>query len=150
MTMVHATCVAIDGVGVLLQGPSGSGKSDLALRLIDRGALLIADDRVEITVGGGRVLAKPPWATAGQIEARGIGILRVPSAASAAVGLVVDLVPGGPVERMPDPDISFAFGMAVPRLQLDPFEASAPAKLRLAVANLAARELPPAPAEPAK
>jgi hypothetical protein len=148
MTLVHATCVAIDGVGVLLQGPSGSGKSDLALRLIDGGALLVADDRVEIATGGGRVIASPPRATAGRIEARGVGILRVPSAGSAAVGLVVDLRPGGPVERLPEPDVTCAYGMALPRLQLDPFEASAPAKLRLAVANLAARAVPPLLPEP--
>ena len=138
MTLYHATCVAIDGVGVMLQGPSGSGKSDLALRLIDGGALLIADDQVDVTVAGGRVLASPPRATAGQIEARGVGVLNAPSAASAAVAMVVDMVPGCPVERLPEPEISCALGMPLPRLRLNPFEASAPAKLRLAVANLMA------------
>lgn len=132
MTQVHATCVEVDGVGVLLRGPSGSGKSDLALRLIDGGARLVADDRTDLTVEDGRLVASCPPALAGRIEARGIGIGPVPSLARTWVRLAVDLVAPEAVERLPDPAVCTIEGLAIPRLVLAPFEASAPAKLRLA------------------
>ena len=71
--MVHATCVAIGDRAVLLCGPSGSGKSDLALRLIDGGAQLVADDQVVLRAEGGRIVARAPEALAGRMEVRGIG-----------------------------------------------------------------------------
>ncbi|MFZ9450406.1 MAG: HPr kinase/phosphorylase [Alphaproteobacteria bacterium] len=80
---VHATCVAIDGAGILLRGPSGAGKSDLALRLVDGGAALVADDRVDLRRRGTCLVASPPAPLRGLVEARGVGILRVPFLAAA-------------------------------------------------------------------
>jgi len=134
MTPVHATCVAIDGVGVLIRGPSGSGKSDLALRLIEGGAVLVADDQVAVEASGKALLARAPAALRGLLEVRGVGIVALASQDSAPVGLVVDLVPGGAVERLPAPAAAAAIaGVAIPCVALAAFEASAPAKVRLAV-----------------
>jgi serine kinase of HPr protein (carbohydrate metabolism regulator) len=133
MIRVHGTAVALDGEGVLLRGPSGSGKSDLALRLIDSGARLIADDRTELRDIGGTARMSAPATIAGSIEVRGVGILAVPHQASAPLRLVVDLVPAGSVERLPEPAWCRFFAYDIPLLALAPFEASAPAKLRLAL-----------------
>lgn len=138
MIRVHGTSIALDGDGILLRGPSGSGKSDLALRLIDEGARLVADDQTELRLLGGELRMGAPATIAGQIEMRGFGILRVPPLPSAALRLVVDLVPGGAIERLPEPRICELLGHGVPLLLLAPFEASATAKLRLAVRALVA------------
>ncbi len=145
-TLVHATCVAIGEVGVLLTGASGSGKSDLALRLIDEGAKLVADDQTALSVEGGCLVARPPETIAGQIEARGYGILEIDYAPHAAVGLLVEVTPGGEPERLPDPAEADLLGVFVRRLALDPFAASAPAKLRLAAGRLAAVQQRPSTA----
>ncbi len=84
--LVHATAVAIEGEAVLLRGPSGSGKSDLALRLIDGGAQLVADDQTLLRRAGGRVLASAPPAIAGLLEVRGVGVVRVEAADGGAAG----------------------------------------------------------------
>jgi serine kinase of HPr protein (carbohydrate metabolism regulator) len=97
----HGTAVLVGTVGVLLRGASGSGKSTLALSLIDSGARLVADDRVNLTARGGRLLAGPPSAIAGLIELRGTGILRCPHESAAVIRLVVDLVEPETIERMP-------------------------------------------------
>ncbi len=128
---IHATAVAIGGRAVLLVGPPGSGKSDLALRLIDRGATLIADDRVIVTRIAATAHAAPPPALAGLIEVRGIGIVAVPHVAGAAVALVVDLA--APVERLPEPATRDIAGVAVPAVALDPFAASAAIKVERAL-----------------
>ena len=133
METIHATCIALEGRGVVLRGASGSGKSDLALRLIDCGAELVADDRVVLSVAGGRVCARAPAALRGLLEVRGLGPVRVPSLEEAPVVLVADLAPGEPVERLPDPACIDWGGVTVPRISLDPFHASAPAKLRVAL-----------------
>ena len=132
MIRLHATCVAIDGAGVLLRGPSGAGKSDLALRLIDRGAVLVADDQVLVAREGERLVATAPEQIAGRIEVRGLGILRLPATA-AAVLLAIDLVPPAEVERLPSRRLLTLEGIDMPCLSLNPFECSAPAKVRLAV-----------------
>ncbi len=131
--MIHATCVALSGAGVLLRGPPGSGKSDLALRLIDGGAMLVSDDQVALTVRAGRLFAAPPESVAGNIEARGIGIVTLPHDAESPVVLVIDLVAPDTVERMPEPARCNYLGIDLPLLSLAPFEASSPAKVRLAV-----------------
>jgi len=89
--LLHATCVAVAGRGVLILGPSGSGKSGLALRLLAWGALLVADDRTEVLRQDGRLVARCPPGLSGKIEARGVGILRAPVVAEAEVVLAVDL-----------------------------------------------------------
>lgn len=90
--ILHATCVAVDGRGLLILGPSGSGKSLLALRLIGLGARLIADDRVAVSVGAEGLVARcPSTAILGLVEARGVGILRAETVEAALIALVVDL-----------------------------------------------------------
>ncbi|WP_451972339.1 HPr kinase/phosphorylase [Azospirillum endophyticum] len=138
MVTIHGTCVLLSGIGVLLRGESGRGKSDLALRLIDGGALLVADDRVALTAEPGCLTASSPPPLAGLLEVRGVGILPVPSAGSARIGLVVDLVPRPEVERLPEAETDTLMGVALPRLALHAFDASTPAKIRLAAASLAA------------
>ncbi len=133
MLLVHGTCVALDGIGVLLRGPSGSGKSDLALRLIDGGAALIADDQTRLEVADGRLVASAPEAIAGRLEVRGLGLVPVASAAAAPLGLVVDLVARRAVERLPDPAEAGFLDHSVPLLRLWPFAGSAAAQVRLAV-----------------
>jgi len=132
MVLVHGTTVAIEGKGVLLRGPSGSGKSDLALRLIDRGAVLVADDQTRLSEADGRLAAAAPPSIAGLIEVRGIGIVRLDYAAGVPLALVVDLVAGARVERLPPAVFASFLGIAVPLIALDPFEGSAMAKVRLA------------------
>lgn len=148
MVTIHGTCVLVSGIGVLLRGASGSGKSDLALRLIDGGARLIADDRVELRMEQGRLMATAPAALAGLLEVRGVGIMPVPTVPGAEIGLVVDLVPRGEVERLPDVETTPLLDTAVPRLALHPFDASTPAKLRLAVSAVRAGTLGEVPALP--
>ncbi len=151
-TLIHATCVALpaepDGpqsagtgppVGVLLRGASGAGKSDLALRLIDRGARLVSDDQTELRLADGRLTACAPGSISGRMEVRGLGIAELDPLSAVSVGLVVDLVPGKSVERLPGTESCEFLGVQVPLLRFDPFEASTPAKLRLALAGLAAR-----------
>ncbi len=130
---IHATCVAIDGYGVLIMGPSGSGKSDLALRLIDRGAALVSDDRCVIeSVDPGALSVSPPPTLAGKIEVRGIGIVPIDFAPAARLALVITLERDPP--RMPDKDDSVELcGYSLPRLRIDAAEASAPIKVALAL-----------------
>jgi HPr kinase/phosphorylase len=145
---VHATAIAIDGIGVLLRGPSGSGKSDLALRLIDGGAALVSDDQAQLERAGSGILAKvprgAPAALRGRIEVRGLGILAVPWVAQARLGLVAELAPDRPIERLPEPATCEYLGVAVPLIALRAFEASAPAKVRLALRALSQVAVPAA------
>ena len=143
MLRVHGTSVAIGGDGILLRGPSGSGKSDLALRLIDAGARLVSNDQTELARVGDVVIMQAPQTIAGRIEVRGVGILRVPTAAQAPLRLVVDLVAPDRVERLPEPQFCEVLQRSIPLLALAPFEASTPAKIRFALAALVARmEIP--------
>lgn len=136
---IHATTVAIDGRGVLLIGRSGSGKSDLALRLIDRGAMLVSDDYTQLRGVAGVLYAEPPATIAGKIEVRGLGILPLPHVAGVAVALVVRL--GEPVARLPASDESTEIaGIVLRCVDLDAFEGSAPIKVELALRR--ARETP--------
>lgn len=130
---IHASAVAIDGRGVLLSGPSGAGKSDLALRLIDTGAQLVADDRVDVAAHGGAILLSPPAALAGLLEVRGLGIIRLVPATKVSLSLIVDLVKPEEVDRLPGGVSTDFMGVAVRRIALAPFEASVPAKIRLAL-----------------
>jgi HPr kinase/phosphorylase len=134
---MHATAVAIDGKAVLLRGPSGSGKSDLALRLIDAGARLVADDQSELRRCGDGLLVRAPATIAGLFEVRGLGILRLDALAEAPVGLVADLMTADRIDRLPPRRAETILGVAVPQIEIAPFEASAAAKLRLALRALA-------------
>lgn len=144
LELVHATAIALGGRAVLIRGPSGSGKSDLALRCLACGpsallpdtARLLSDDQVLVEIRDGRLVGRPPETLRGKIEVRGLGIFSVPSVAEAPLTLVADLVPAGSaLERVPDPPASASIlGLAVPAFSLRPFEASAPTKLLLALA----------------
>ncbi len=140
--LVHATAVAIDGRGVLLRGPSGSGKSDLGLRLIDAGARLVADDQSELWRRRDTLLVCAPAAIRGLIEVRGIGILRLDALSDAPVALVVDLLAPEQIERLPTPCSETVHGVVVPRIAVAPFEASAAAKIRLALDAFTGSGLP--------
>ena len=130
MERLHATAVVIDGEAVLLTGPSGSGKSDLALRLIDRGARLLADDQVLVTAESGRLVARCPAAIAGRMEVRGIGIIALPCVAEAPVRAVFDL--SAPPQRLPETAMRTLAGIPVPLFALLPFEVAAVLKVELA------------------
>ena len=131
---VHATCVAIKGRGVLIEGASGAGKSDLALRLIDRGAVLVSDDQVLLARRGDAVYASAPATIAGKLEVPGLGIVELPYAASAPVALLVRI---GSPERMPEPGSRDVAGVAVRELVVAALEASAPVKVEWALRETA-------------
>ncbi len=122
---MHASCVSRDGDAVLVVGPPGSGKSDLVLRLLSRGFELVADDQVDIVDG----IASCPAALAGLLEARGLGIVRLPYRNAARVALIVEL--GGRGERLPMPRRDPHLG--VPIVCIDPAAASAPDRVALAL-----------------
>lgn len=142
--LIHATAIALDGRAALLMGPSGAGKSDLALRCLmlearDGGlplrAVLVADDQVRLELQNGSLNCLSPPTIAGHLEVRGLGIMRMPFVASARVVLAVRLASNSPIERMPDPATLEILGCTIPEIRLSPFEASAPAKLLLALAR---------------
>jgi HPr kinase/phosphorylase len=130
---VHGTCVEINGHGVLLRGPPGSGKSDLALRLIDGGAGLVADDRVDLTTEGVTLVARAPANIHGMIEVRGVGLVRLPALDSARIAMVVDLVDDEAVDRLPEPVVCTLMGIDVRCLSLASHATSAAAKVRIAI-----------------
>jgi serine kinase of HPr protein (carbohydrate metabolism regulator) len=132
-TTIHATCVAIDGRAVLLTGKSGSGKSDLALRLIDRGATLVSDDGTLLEARNGRAYAGAPESIAGRMEVRGLGIIPLPALADVPVALCIVL--DAAMERMPEEILPVRpiEGIDIPVLALDPFENSAPVKVEKAL-----------------
>jgi serine kinase of HPr protein (carbohydrate metabolism regulator) len=131
---LHASCVAKDGRAILISGRSGSGKSDLALRLIDRGADLVSDDYSIVRRVGGKLLASAPDNIRSKLEIRGLGILEFRSASDVPVCLMVEL--GAEVERMPEMPGSVALaGVQVPSVRLSSLEASAPVKVEVALAQ---------------
>jgi len=119
-----------------MRGPSGSGKSDLALRLIDSGARLVADDQTELFESGRAIVMRAPLAIANRLEVRGIGILEVASVAEAPLRLVLELVDAERIERLPEPAFCRYFARDIPLLALAPFEPSAVAKVRLFLRSL--------------
>jgi serine kinase of HPr protein (carbohydrate metabolism regulator) len=143
--LAHATCVALGRTAALLQGPPGAGKSDLALRflyLARRGPAaleapnLVADDQVWLIRNGERILVRPPATIRGRMEVRGIGIVEIKSLAEANLALVVDLAPTGAIERLPKVGQTIRLlGIEVPRINLFPWEASAPIKLAIALSR---------------
>ncbi len=127
--LIHASCVAIGGRAVLLAGRSGAGKSDLALRLIDRGAVLVSDDYSQVIRRDGRLHASPPARLVGKIEVRGVGIVEMPHLAEAEVALLIDLE--APVTRLPEPQTRRLAGVDIPVAALVALEASAPVKVEM-------------------
>lgn len=146
---VHATAIAVRGRAVLIRGSSGSGKSDLALRILSRGptllfpepARLVADDQVDIARQGLSLSAAAPQPIFGKIEVRGVGILDIAAETAADIVLVADLVTDNQVERLPDPwPVTTYLGLQVPVIHVAPFAASAPEKVLAALTHPA---LPP-------
>ncbi|HEX8841157.1 MAG TPA: HPr kinase/phosphatase C-terminal domain-containing protein [Sphingomicrobium sp.] len=129
---VHASTVARDGRAVLITGPSGSGKSDLALRLLDRGFTLVSDDRTIVRKDGDRLVASAPPNIAGKLEIRGIGIVDVETAADVPVALLVELT--SDIQRLPDDSRERPIlGVSLPLISIDAMTASAPSKVALAL-----------------
>lgn len=137
---LHASCVAIGEHAVLIEGRSGAGKSDLALRLIDRGAALVSDDYTVLMRSARKLLATPPATIAGKIEVRGLGIVDMPYRDRVAVSLLVELV--DEVERMPpEPQTRRIAGIDVPVVAMNGHDASGPIKVELALKRLASSAL---------
>ena len=139
---IHASCVALGSLGVLLLGQSGAGKSDLALRLIDEGAKLVADDRTILFVSGRALHAKAPPSIKGLLEIRGVGIVQLPVRAGVKIALAVRL--GREGARLPQPAIyhpptGLKPSRPPPLVALDPRFASTPAKIRAALAAFSRR-----------
>ncbi len=129
---VHASTVAIDGRAVLITGPSGSGKSDLALRLLDRGFNLVSDDRTLVKRAGDRLIASAPPNIAGKLEVRGIGIIDMEAIGDVPVSLLVEL--DSDIQRLPDDDRRRqVLGVTLPIVNIDALQASAPSKVALAL-----------------
>jgi serine kinase of HPr protein (carbohydrate metabolism regulator) len=148
---IHASCVLLGDagkpfgapldVGILILGESGSGKSDLALRLIACGAQLVADDRTELFMANGALMGRAPVSLAGLMEVRGLGIVALPFAAQAHVVLAVTLVETGQMPRLPQhefyrmpPELALPDSAHPPLIRLSAREASATAKICLAAA----------------
>ncbi len=130
---IHASCVSLRNKGVLLLGPSGSGKSDLALRLISLfGGILVADDRVDILLSHNDIIASAPKSIKGLLEVRGIGIIKLKSKSSVKIDLVIELV-SNPLERMPEEEKYNLCGKDIPFYRINPFEISAPSKIMAAL-----------------
>lgn len=143
---LHGTCVSVGGAGVLILGQPGSGKSALALRLIDEpgygisGVLLrgelVADDQVIVTRYQDRLMASAPAALRGKLEIRGLGIVTLTTPPSVPLALVVKLQDHSVIERLPDPATFDILRMALPLAEIDGKMPSAPARMRAALSWL--------------
>ena len=135
---LHASTVAFDGRAVVISGPSGSGKSDLALRLLDRGFILVSDDQTIVRKDGDGLVASAPPTIAGKLEVRGIGIVDMERADNVPVALVVELT--SEIQRLPDDSRErVILGVAVPLIGIDAAAASAPSKVALALNRMGLR-----------
>ena len=129
---VHASTVASEGRAVLITGPSGSGKSDLTLRLLDRGFTLVSDDQTIVKKDGDKLVASAPPNIAGKLEIRGIGIVEMETVTNMPVALLVELT--SDIQRLPgDSRERPILGVSLPLVSVDAMAASAPSKVALAL-----------------
>jgi HPr kinase/phosphorylase len=133
LTLVHASCVAIDKKAVLIAGPPGAGKSDLALRLIDEGAHLVADDQTLLTIQDNVLLASAPSSIAGLFEVRHVGLITLAPVTCVPVALYIELSVTDELSRLPDNDTIALLDHPIRRLRLPAYFASTPAKIRVAL-----------------
>ena len=131
MELFHGTAVSYNGSGILILGPSGSGKSDLALRLINEGADLIADDQVLIKLVGKALQLSAPDSISGLIEVRGVGIIKIKPVCYIPLSLIVEIKSGAQLERIPIMKKDLIENIPIPVIQLDAFEGSAIAKIKI-------------------
>ena len=132
---IHASTVALDGRAVLITGPSGSGKSDLTLRLLDRGFVLVSDDQTIVRKIGAKLLASAPPTIKGKLEIRGVGIVDMDNVEDVPVALVVELT--SEIQRLPDDSRERpVLGIKVPLISVDAMSASAASKVALALDRL--------------
>jgi serine kinase of HPr protein (carbohydrate metabolism regulator) len=132
---VHASTVAVDGRAVLITGPSGSGKSDLTLRLLDRGFTLVSDDQTIVRRDGERLIATAPSNIAGKLEIRGLGIVEMEHVSDVPVALLVEL--RSEIQRLPDDSRERPIiGVPLPLVSIDAMSASAASKVALALDRL--------------
>ena len=132
--LIHATCVAIHEKAVLLAGAAGAGKSDLALRLLDEGAQLVADDQTLVSQVNGQLLATAPASITGLLEVRHLGLIKVPYISQAPIVLYIDLVRmDEKLDRLPTVEPFLLLDHPVQRLRLPAFAPSTPAKIRAAL-----------------
>lgn len=135
---VHASTVAVDGRAVLITGLSGSGKSDLTLRLLDRGFTLVSDDQTIVRRDGDRLIASAPPTIAGKLEIRGLGIVDMDYLTDIPVALLVELV--SDVQRLPDDSRERPIlGVPLPLISIDAMAASAPSKVALGLDRMGLR-----------
>jgi len=135
---LHASTVAIGGRAVLITGPSGSGKSDLALRLLDRGFALVSDDQTIVKKSGNHLTASAPPTIRGKLEIRGIGIVTMDQVDDQPVALIVELT--SDIRRLPDDSRERpVMGIPVPLISVDATTASAAAKVAIALERLGLR-----------
>jgi serine kinase of HPr protein (carbohydrate metabolism regulator) len=127
---IHATAVVFDGLGMLLIGPSGSGKSDLALRLIDQGGTLISDDQTILSKEEQKLIASPPPNIKGLLEIRHIGIVPHDFVENVEIHLIISLQDYSNIPRYPEIHFEELEGIKLPLFYLDPFTISALAKVR--------------------
>lgn len=135
MLNIHASAVSWQNQGIIIFGPSGSGKSDLCLRLIvEHGARLVSDDRCEIELKADRPTVFAPQNIKGKLEIRGVGIATISSVDSAPLCLAVQIVPPQEeIERLPLGQSYQILGKSLPLIKIHAFEASAPAKILMAL-----------------
>lgn len=133
MTLIHGTGLYFEGCGILLTGPSGSGKSDLALRLMACGAELVGDDYLELSRDNGRLIMQAPENIVGRIEVRHVGILKTAYREKAPVDLVFQLTAKDSLERLPDRNIISLEDIEIPCLDFQAFEFSAVEKITAAL-----------------
>jgi HPr kinase/phosphorylase len=136
MDQFYATAVIYCGFGILIRGPSGSGKSDLALRLIDDGADLIADDQVVIKAVGQELYLSAPDSLSGLIEVRGIGVIKIEYVSDIRLCLIVELDPSNEIQRIPTIKEELIKNIPVPVINMYAFESSVLAKIKIILGYL--------------